>query len=108
MSEDPDLVVAIAEAVPKVAGSGEAVDLLGEFFQQCPEAGPHEVGLGIVTCQQRLANGRSIMAAPWEMENCIAHPLQHLEPGRLLLRLDGPDLSVFETEGLGTTSEEAA
>ena len=44
----------------------------------------------------RLANGRPLMVAPWEMENCITNPGQHLRPGYLLLRREGLRVSMFE------------
>lgn len=49
----------------------------------------------------RLANGRPLMVAPWEMENCITHPDQHLEPGCLLLRREGSHVTVFEGDDAG-------
>jgi putative DNA primase/helicase len=48
-----------------------------------------------------LANGRTLAIAPHELENCITHPDQHLEPGCLLLRREGSHVTVFEGDDAG-------
>ena len=90
---DADLVLAIAEALPEVAGSGEAVDLIGELFQQFPDAGPDEVVLGIATYQHKVARELGVTLPRWRPRDPAEVTAAVLMLPHLLLLGDGVNMA---------------